>query len=301
VTFNYRYSPPRLQVKELLAGGIIGRVLSVEFQWLLDTSHGADYYRRWHREKRNSGGLLVHKATHHFDLVNWWLEARPVEVFARGRRCFYGRSSGMAGEYGLRGHAERCHRCRHLRTCRFALDLAAVPDLKAMYLDCEGDDGYFRDRCVFGKPMDIEDAMSVVVQYDTGAILSYSLNSFTPWEGYRIAFNGTRGRLEHQCMETVYVSGDGRVPATTIPSGTHIRVYPHFESSRDIPIRAAEGGHGGGDLPLLRSLFLPDPPPDPYHCAAGVMDGAMSILTGIAANQSIKTGRPVKVACLVNV
>lgn len=31
--------------------------------------------RRWHREKQNSGGLLVHKATHHFDLVNWWIDA----------------------------------------------------------------------------------------------------------------------------------------------------------------------------------------------------------------------------------
>ena len=50
--------------------GVIGNVVSVDFHWLLDTRHGADYFRRWHRNKRNSGGLLVHKATHHFDLVN---------------------------------------------------------------------------------------------------------------------------------------------------------------------------------------------------------------------------------------
>ncbi|MFA7159644.1 MAG: Gfo/Idh/MocA family oxidoreductase, partial [Kiritimatiellia bacterium] len=89
VTFNYRYSPPRTQVKEMLMGGAIGRVLSVDFQWLLNTRHGADYFRRWHREKKNSGGLMVHKATHHFDLVNWWISASPVEVFAMGARRFY--------------------------------------------------------------------------------------------------------------------------------------------------------------------------------------------------------------------
>ena len=36
VTFNYRYSPPRTQIKKMLLDGIIGKVLSVEFQWLLD-------------------------------------------------------------------------------------------------------------------------------------------------------------------------------------------------------------------------------------------------------------------------
>jgi predicted dehydrogenase len=78
VTFNYRYSPFRSQVKELLMSGEIGDVLSVDFHWLLNTVHGADYFRRWHSNKAISGGLMVHKATHHFDLVNWWLSDMPV-------------------------------------------------------------------------------------------------------------------------------------------------------------------------------------------------------------------------------
>ena len=89
VTFNYRYSPPRTQIKDILMSGAIGDVLSVDFHWLLNTHHGADYFRRWHREKKNSGGLMVHKATHHFDLVNWWLGAMPVQVMATGKREFY--------------------------------------------------------------------------------------------------------------------------------------------------------------------------------------------------------------------
>ena len=51
---------------------------------------GADYFRRWHRNKNNSGGLMVHKATHHFDLVNWWLASKPVTVMAMGDLDFYG-------------------------------------------------------------------------------------------------------------------------------------------------------------------------------------------------------------------
>jgi predicted dehydrogenase len=60
VTFNYRYAPHNTKIRELLRDGVIGDVHAVHFEWTLDTSHGADYFRRWHRDKRNSGGLLVH-------------------------------------------------------------------------------------------------------------------------------------------------------------------------------------------------------------------------------------------------
>ena len=85
VTFNYRYTPKSTRVKELLRDGVVGDIKSAHFEWLLDTKHGADYFRRWHRDKRNSGGLMVHKATHHFDLINWLLSSRPHLVFGIGR------------------------------------------------------------------------------------------------------------------------------------------------------------------------------------------------------------------------
>ena len=72
ITHNYRYSPHRSQIKQLLMDGAIGTIKAVTFDWHLDRIHGADYFRRWHRYKKNSGGLAVHKATHHFDLINWW-------------------------------------------------------------------------------------------------------------------------------------------------------------------------------------------------------------------------------------
>jgi predicted dehydrogenase len=300
VTFNYRYSPPRTQVKDLLMKGTIGKILSVEFQWLLNTSHGADYFRRWHRQKRNSGGLMVHKATHHFDLVNWWLSACPEEVHAKGSRQFYGPDSGMAERYGLEGHAQRCLDCKYRnKKCQYSFWRKRKPSQDDFYTPNEHHDGYHRDQCVFGDEIDIEDTMNVVVQYNTGAFMSYSLNAFSPWEGYHVAFNGTRGRLEHDCLESVYVSGDGSVPGETIPQGTKIRVYPHFRMPRDIKVKIGKGGHGGGDSPLNADIFSPNPKVDPYKRAAGFASGAMSILTGVAANRSMKTGKPVKISSLV--
>jgi predicted dehydrogenase len=297
VTFNYRYSPPRTQVKALLMSGVIGDVLSVDFHWLLDTRHGADYFRRWHRNRANSGGLLVHKATHHFDLVNWWLDTVPEVVYAAGQRRFYTPAQGDA--YGLTDRSERCLDCPAAPRCAFYLDLRQYDDLRTLYLENEQYDGYYRDRCVFSDRIDIWDSMGVQVGYRNGVQMTYSLNAFMPWEGYSIAFNGSKGRLEHHCEETVYISGDGSVPGALKAKGTTIHVYPHFAPAYEVPAWEAEGGHGGGDELMLADLFTPGEAPDPYDRAADHISGARSILTGIAANESIDTGLPVRVSDLV--
>ena len=297
VTFNYRYSPPRTQVKDLLMSGVIGEVLSVDFHWMLDTFHGADYFRRWHSHKENSGGLMVHKATHHFDLVNWWLSASPVTVQATGKRDFY--TPQMAKRLGLQSHHERCHTCPETSQCTFFLNMAKNRELKELYLDQEQYDGYFRDRCVFRPDIDIEDTMNVVVKYDTGATLSYSLNAFNAWEGYSVCFNGTKGRLEHVTQEKVSVNGDGSVPGAIKDDGTYIRIYPMRAPAYSVPIREGKGSHGGGDDVMLADLFLPKKPVDKYLRASDQRGGAASILTGIAANHSFRTGETITIASLV--
>ena len=297
VTFNYRYSPPRSQVREIIASGAIGDVYSVDFSWMLDTRHGADYFRRWHRQRKNSGSLLVHKATHHFDLVNWWINDAPEEVFAHASRRYY--IPERADLLGLEGHGERCHGCAAAEKCPFHLDMEANEGMKAMYLDCEHDDGYFRDRCVFSPDIDIWDNMSLSVRYQGGAILNYMLHGYSPYEGYRIVFNGSKGRLEHAACESTYISGDGTVPGELERHNVTITLIPEFSKPQAIEVRTASGGHGGGDSPLQADIFDPDPPEDPLKRAAGHRDGAYSILVGVAAYHSIDSGKAVRIPDLL--
>ena len=298
VTFNYRYAPPRTQLKDMLMSGLIGNVTSVDFHWMLDTRHGADYFRRWHRNKANSGGLMVHKATHHFDLVNWWLSTVPKSVYAVGKRNFY--RPETADRYGLTHRSDRCHTCPETVACPFRLKMAANEELKRLYLDHEEHDGYFRDRCVFSPDIDIEDTMNLVVDYRSGATLSYSLHSFMPWEGFTVTFNGTRGRIEHVCQESVYINGDGSVPGELVPEGTRTRVFPHFLPAYELDVWKASGGHGGADPVMLDYIFDPENcPEDKYLRASDHRGGAWSIITGIAANESMETGQRVDVADLL--
>jgi predicted dehydrogenase len=294
VTFNYRYSPFRTQVKELLMSGAIGDILSVDFHWLLNTVHGADYFRRWHSNKAISGGLMVHKATHHFDLVNWWLSDVPVRVMASGKREFY--TPKTARRMGLEGPHQRCLTCPEKAKCSFYFDVTQDPALKALYLDNERYDGYFRDQCVWRPEISIEDTMNVMVDYRGGPTLSYSLNAFNAWEGYQIAFNGTKGRLEHSAVENALVAGASRQQGQEI---VETRIIPLRGEAQVIAPRMGGGDHGGGDAVMLADLFEPDPARDPLIRAADERGGAASILVGIAADRCFATGQPVRIDELV--
>ena len=136
VTFNYRYSPRNTKVKEVLKSGMVGDILSVHFEWLLDTSHGADYFRRWHRDKRNSGGLLVHKATHHFDLMNWWLDSTPELVFCLGDLRFYGKEN--AERRGVTDFYSRARGSAVAAKDPYALKVSDKDErLRGLYYDAE--------------------------------------------------------------------------------------------------------------------------------------------------------------------
>ncbi|MBP7402210.1 MAG: Gfo/Idh/MocA family oxidoreductase [Clostridia bacterium] len=296
VTFNYRYAPHNTKVREVIMDGAIGDIFSVHFEWLLNTEHGADYFRRWHRDKRNSGGLLVHKATHHFDLVNFWLGSSPRTVFAMGDLNFYGKEN--AEKRGVTKFYTRAHGSGMVGVDPFALDMAGNPQLKELYLDAEKDDGYIRDQSVFGDGISIEDTMGVMVRYRNNAIMTYSLNAYLPWEGYRIAFNGSKGRLQVAIVEKTYVNAGGSPSMEGAVEKKSITVFPMFGEPYEVPIDEGVGGHGGGDSVLLNDIFGV-PEPDRFHRAASHVDGAMSILTGIAANKSIASGLPVQIDSLV--
>ncbi|MCQ2398119.1 MAG: Gfo/Idh/MocA family oxidoreductase [Sphaerochaetaceae bacterium] len=299
VCFNYRYAPYHTKVRELIRDGVIGTPTSVHFEWLLNCEHGADYYRRWHRNKYNSGGLLVHKATHHFDLVNFWLNTEPETVFAFGDLKFYGQAA--AERRGVENFYYRCHGSSLAKNDPFAIDMESKPQLKGLYLDAEKDSGYIRDRSVFSDDISIEDTMNVLVRYKNGVQMSYSLASYMPWEGFNVAFNGTSGRIEYKAVEKTYINAAGDKSQEGAQKFHLIKVFPMFSEPYEVPVNVLEGGHGGGDPVMLEDVFSENPPFDEFHRAADYIDGVKSILVGIAANKSIASGMPVRTDDLVRI
>ncbi|MGZ5134699.1 MAG: Gfo/Idh/MocA family protein [Flavitalea sp.] len=282
VTFNYRYSPHRQKIYELLRNDAIGKITSTDFHWYLDTSHGADYFRRWHRLRKHAGTLLVHKSSHHFDLLNWWLDSEPEEVFGYGALEHYGKNNPYRHTH--------CRPCPHKEKCAFYYDITKNKGQMELYVAHEKYDGYLRDGCVWKEDIDIFDKMAVQIKYANNVQVSYSLTTYSPYEGYRIAFNGTKGRLEAWIKESQPWEEE---------NFDEIHLTKNFGKREIIKISNNEAGHGGGDTRLQKQIFNSDGQ-DPYRQAAGSRDGAMAVLVGIAARNSIDSGKPVKIADLTS-
>ena len=200
VTHNMRFKPDSEVLKREILDGRIGKVLHINFVETLDRSHGADYYRRWHRFIENSGGLMIHKASHHFDWINWLADSTPETVTALGRQSFYGKRGPF--------HGERCSNCEHGEKCDFHVDMFKEEQMRVLYGETESEDGYMRDGCVFDPRIDIPDTFSASIAYSNGIIANYTLTSYAAYESAAISVEGTRGRLEMRHVHsTGFVSG----------------------------------------------------------------------------------------------
>ncbi|MBL0269659.1 MAG: Gfo/Idh/MocA family oxidoreductase [Chitinophagaceae bacterium] len=303
VAFNYRHSNHNMRLKDVLSSGRAGKITSVDFHWYLNVYHGADYFRRWHSIMNRSGSLWVHKATHHFDLLNWWLNSEPVEVNAYGTLEHYGKNNSFRGT--------KCRGCEHKPNCKFYWDINKDKRLTDLYVNNEKHDGYLRDGCVWRNEIDIYDKMSAQIIYANGVTANYSLTTYSPYEGWHIAFNGMKGRVESwediPYLEKSATDQEGR-HATEMSDNNkakandfrQIMVMDNFSKDYEmINVPKVAGGHGGGDQEMQRRIFR-DKQDNPYNILAGTRDGAMSTLIGIAARKSIQLKRPVKISELTD-
>ena len=303
VGFNYRHGDHFTAVKKLLAEKRVGKITSVDFHWYLNTYHGADYFRRWHGEMNKSGSLLVHKATHHFDLLNWWIDSDPVEVFAYGSLEHYGRNNPFRGP--------NCRACAYQDKCKFHYDITKDQEYMELYVANEKYDGYIRDNCLWRDNIDIFDKMAVQIKYANHVQVSYSLTTYSPYEGLTIAFNGMKGRIDtwqdlpwrskelaDQAMKHALEMSQDKTPITE--EFNEIMVSDNFGETETIKVPLVVTGHGGGDSRLQDMIFRTPGAQDPYKHMAGTRDGAMSALLGIAARKSILESRVVRISELTD-
>lgn len=178
------------------------------------------------------------------------------------------------------------------------------------YVNHEHYDGYIRDNCLFRPEINIYDKMNVNIKYANNVYVNYMLTTYSPWEGWRVAFNGTKGRLEafldvpylnsenlsQEALHAAEMDQDGGKDKNMKP----IILHKLWNKQETINVPYSRGGHGGGDVRLHDQIFLHPEKEDVFKHIAGTRDGAMSILIGIAARNSIETGKPIQIGSLTH-
>ena len=188
----------------------------------------------WNRFNRNTGGTLVEKCCHFFDLMNQVVPGNPSRVLASGAQSV-----------------------NHL------------------------------DEIYDGEVPDILDNAFAIVEYDSGARAMLDLCMFA--EGSRheqnIAVTGDIGKLE-----------------TTVPGNELYIGKREGRSGKSIAIAMDErvkhsGFHHGSSF--LEHLEFIEAIREGKSPAVTTRDGLMSILVGLAGQQSIKTGQAVEIDSLL--
>jgi predicted dehydrogenase len=202
--------------------------------------------------------------------------------------------------------------CPHTDKCEFFWDMTKDERMMNLYHANEKYDGYIRDNCLWREEIDIFDKMAVQIRYANDVQVSYSLTTYSPYEGFRVAFNGMKGRMETwegvPSLDAIQ-QDQSQLHAKEMDQTSHTKAELQYHeivsqlNFRDFErelIPYVRSGHWGGDQIMFDRIFRGiDKRPD-LDLSADVRDGAMSVLIGIAARKSIDEGRPIRIADLTS-
>jgi predicted dehydrogenase len=275
IGFNMRAEATRARALEILRSGVLGQIVHIEGLEELGVAHGAAFMRRFHRLKRQSGGLLNTKCCHDLDLLQWYI---GHEHRVRRVASFGGRSIFLPGK----APAKTCPECppATYRACPYK-------DAPGFVFPIHGPQPFHKTRqaetyggplCVYNPENELVDNQTVILEWDHGVRGSFNLQLFQR-EGHReINVWGEKGKLRVEAAGPrqieVILSWTGEVTRHQLPE--------------------ARGGHEGTD-PLMLGRFL-DAIERGSAGDSGLEAGLAATLVAEKALESLESGRVVKIA-----
>lgn len=214
--FVLRFSPHYRKIKELLDSGVIGNIVSFEFDECIPHSHGGHIMKSWRRFKEISGGHVIEKCCHDIDLANWFVGSLAENVASFGGLNFFKpENNNIVEEIGT--------------------DKNGRPAYSEWQHTTHVDDSPFKTEKT------IVDNQVAIIEYQNGvrATLHISLNTGLPKRGFYIC--GTRGTIESEWYS-------GKILVKEIGHDLPIKDWSSLPAS-------ASGGHGGADAIIMDDLY----------------------------------------------
>ncbi len=240
-----RYHPCFIKVKELIASGKYGRIISIthtEDVGLDRMCHS--YVRGTMNSEKGNNPMLLAKCCHDIDFLLWLSEAKCVSVSSYGSLLWF------RSENAPEGSASRCVHCDIEEKCPYsAVDLYwwrrewisnfDIPEGKTLddVLRKELKEGNF-GRCVYHCDNDVVDNQVVTMRMDDGSLITLHMDIFTQRDGRTTDIKMTGGEI--------------------FSDGKHIRAT-HFASREcstfEYSSLNSNPFHGGADLRLVEQFL----------------------------------------------
>jgi predicted dehydrogenase len=267
VGFVLRYTPFYSKVKEIVAAGTLGTILTIEADENLGTNLTNLFHRGWRRDNRLSGGFMVEKCCHDFDILNWLVGEHVEAVFSRARRTHF--VANPRGGRHSRFAVQNIQRAEEV-------DFGNRRITEAFYTPIPGSPYDF--------PADSPDHQAVLLAFDRGALGTFTASMGQPRTTRGIRIRGTDGSL------------DGSL------DDNRIVVYKPNAHGNDweatmYTVEAEAGNHHGGDA-VIAEAFWRTAAGESGAVKAGLREGIEAVLIALAAQESSVTRQEVNVRAL---
>ena len=285
-----RYTPFYRRVKDVIASGVLGEIVSFEATEGVEPWHQGHSFVRGHwAVAEKATPMIVAKSCHDLDIFSW-LVGRPCEALAS-----FGGISHFNAASAPAGAPARCtDGCPVATTCfydahRYLTDkknfLSLVFDRAATASD-EEIIAWLRTspwgRCVYRCDNTAVDHQTVNFNFSGGVTGTFTMTAFS--EGRDLTIFGTKARL---------LAGE-RVKRT---AGCDIVVETFATGGLErITLESPAGGHGGGDVGLVRALHAEMTRANADEMESALPRSVESHVMGFAAEEARATGRVVRLA-----
>lgn len=290
--FNLRHNVVLQRIKYFLSSGQLGCLFSLHAVEYYDG--GRTYMARWNRLKKYTGGLFIHKGSHDFDIINWFMQpARPVRVSCFAN-VFTLKPEGLP--FKTRPGVQvgpTCSTCPYQKECPDVNLVAVKPQnspldtsLASRYRMFDNQtaqrDGYHKDLCIYYSDKDTHDQGAAIVEYDNGATAMHSECFVTSLTDRLYRLDGTLGHMEASLKQY------------------QIEIRPRWSKDQTMhKLHPEAGGHGGAD-PKMCAEFL-DCLTKGTQPSASALDGIWSVAIGEACELSRSEKRMVEISEVLDV
>ncbi len=242
-----RYTPFFEEIKRIIDDGVIGDVIAIQLTENVAYWHQAHSYVRgnWRRADKSSPMILA-KSCHDLDIL----------LYLIGKKCTHVSSFGdlthFKSENAPKGATKRCldgcevrHECPYYAP-RIYIDWTGVwqADVirKIVSMDTSNN-GLLKaletgpyGRCVYHCDNDVVDHQVVNLDFEGGAVASFTMCGFTFEEGRSIKIMGTKGEIKG------------------MSDLNEIEYFTYLGKKKSRIEVTAEGGHMGGDTAIMRDF-----------------------------------------------
>lgn len=282
-----RYAPYFVKMKDLLAQGAIGEIISVQHLEPIEHTHMAHSYVRgnWHNSKTTTPILLA-KSCHDLDIIKWVIDKSSRQISAMGDLKWFRK------ENAPQGSTARCtDGCAIERSCPYSAIRQYYDKRQRLYVfDLPEDKNKQGDfilqqlkttnygRCVYRMENDQPDHYITNIRFADNVTASFSMEAFTSYHGRRTRIMGAMGDMVGDMEELVI---------TDFRTGKQVKLMPKAEDVDDYK----NSGHGGGDWMLARDFVQAVSQQNPDLLTSTIDASIESHIMGFMAEESRKNNK----------